>query len=97
MLLAMSWRPYVKDLLTATTLTKFPSPFFRLWDISASQRRSRLTGLGLEAQRAAITTESSRRGWELLDVFTDAGVRRSCCGGGGPNDSLGRLACRERA
>ena len=32
------------------------------------------SGAGLEAQRAAITSEAERRGWELLHVFEDAGA-----------------------
>ena len=54
------------------------------------------SGLGLEAQRAAITAESSRRGWQLLEVFTDAGVSaKSLRGRGGLTDALGRLAGRQ--
>jgi DNA invertase Pin-like site-specific DNA recombinase len=32
------------------------------------------SGAGLDAQRAAITTEAERRGWRLVDVYEDAGV-----------------------
>jgi DNA invertase Pin-like site-specific DNA recombinase len=32
------------------------------------------SGAGIEAQRAAITAEVERRGWVLLETFTDAGV-----------------------
>ena len=32
------------------------------------------SGAGLEAQRATIMAEIERRGWELHEVFTDAGV-----------------------
>ena len=31
------------------------------------------SGLGLEAQRAAITGEAARRGWDLVATFEDAG------------------------
>ena len=32
------------------------------------------SGAGLDAQRAAVTAEAERRGWELLDVLEDAGA-----------------------
>ena len=32
------------------------------------------SGLGLEAQRAAIEAEAARRGWELVEMFEDAGI-----------------------
>ena len=32
------------------------------------------SGLGLEAQRSAIESECSRRGWDLIEVFEDAGI-----------------------
>ena len=32
------------------------------------------SGLGLEAQRAAIVAECERRGWELADIYEDAGA-----------------------
>jgi DNA invertase Pin-like site-specific DNA recombinase len=32
------------------------------------------SGAGLEAQRAAITAEAERRGWQLVHVFEDAGA-----------------------
>ena len=35
---------------------------------------TRSSGLGLEAQRAAIAAECERRGWALMEVFEDAGA-----------------------
>jgi DNA invertase Pin-like site-specific DNA recombinase len=35
------------------------------------------SGLGLEAQRAAIEGEATRRGWNLIEVFTDTASGRS--------------------
>lgn len=32
------------------------------------------SGLGMEAQRQAIEQEAARRGWEIVDVFVDAGA-----------------------
>lgn len=32
------------------------------------------SGAGLDAQRQAIEAEANRRGWEVVEVFTDAGV-----------------------
>ena len=32
------------------------------------------SGAGLEAQRAAITAEAERRGWQLVHAFEDAGA-----------------------
>jgi DNA invertase Pin-like site-specific DNA recombinase len=32
------------------------------------------SGLGLDAQRAAITEECQRRGWDLVEMFEDAGA-----------------------
>jgi DNA invertase Pin-like site-specific DNA recombinase len=39
-----------------------------------STGRQAESGAGLAAQRSAIETEATRRGWELLDVFEDGGV-----------------------
>jgi DNA invertase Pin-like site-specific DNA recombinase len=35
------------------------------------------SGLGMDAQRAAIEAEATHRGWELLEVATDAGISGS--------------------
>src|SRR5438270_13139835 len=32
------------------------------------------SGLGLEAQRVAITDEAKRRSWQLLEIYEDAGA-----------------------
>ena len=42
--------------------------------IRVSTGEQRESGLGLEAQRAAVTAEAERRGWELAQVFEDAGA-----------------------
>lgn len=39
------------------------------------------SGLGLAAQRAAISAECERRGWTLQDVYEDAGVSRKSLAG----------------
>jgi DNA invertase Pin-like site-specific DNA recombinase len=50
------------------------------------------SGLGLEAQRSAITMECSRRSWNLLELLTDAGVSaKSLRGRPALADALGRL------
>lgn len=33
-----------------------------------------VSGLGFEAQRASVTAECQRRGWELIGIYEDAGV-----------------------
>jgi DNA invertase Pin-like site-specific DNA recombinase len=43
------------------------------------------SGLGLDAQEAAIRAETERRGWELVEVITDAGIS----GGRAPADRPG--------
>ena len=51
------------------------------------------SGAGLEAQRAAITSEAERRGWELLHVFEDAGASgKSMNGRQGSSGARGRRA-----
>lgn len=42
--------------------------------IRASTSEQADSGLGLEAQRAAILAECERRGWRLLEVYEDAGA-----------------------
>ncbi len=52
-----------------------PSPHSRAYAylrVSTAEQAS--GGLGLEAQRTAITTECARRGWELAAVFEDRGI-----------------------
>ncbi len=41
--------------------------------VRVSTAEQRDTGLGLEAQRTAITAEAARRGWEILEIVEDAG------------------------
>lgn len=38
------------------------------------------SGLGLEAQRAAVAAEAARRGWTLVEVFTDEGISGKAVG-----------------
>jgi DNA invertase Pin-like site-specific DNA recombinase len=49
------------------------------------------SGLGLEAQRAAIEGETTRRGWELVHVFTDTASGRSLSRRPGLEDALAML------
>lgn len=57
------------------------------------------SGAGLEAQRASITAEAARRGWQLLHVFEDAGASRprwAPAGAGGDRGSArGGIGCCE--
>jgi DNA invertase Pin-like site-specific DNA recombinase len=39
--------------------------------VSTSEQRD--SGLGIEAQRSAITAEAARRGWDVLEIVEDAG------------------------
>lgn len=41
--------------------------------VRVSTDEQRDSGAGLEAQRAAITSECERRGWHLIDIVEDAG------------------------
>lgn len=48
------------------------------------------SGLGLEAQRSTIEAECSRRGWDLVEVFEDAGASgKALKGRPALNDALG--------
>lgn len=51
---------------------------------TAEQGRS---GLGLATQRSAIAAECQRRGWELLDTYTDVASGKSTSG----RDEFGRM------
>ena len=42
--------------------------------VRVSTQEQRDSGAGLEAQRRAIEEEAARRGWELVETFTDAGA-----------------------
>lgn len=41
--------------------------------VRVSSQEQADSGAGLEAQRAAITEEAQRRGWELVNIYEDAG------------------------
>jgi DNA invertase Pin-like site-specific DNA recombinase len=49
------------------------------------------SGLGLDAQRAAIEGEISRRGWDLVNVYTDTASGRSLTRRPGLEAALARL------
>jgi len=49
------------------------------------------SGLGLEAQRAAIEAEVSRRGWDLVQTFTDTASGRTLARRPGLEDALALL------
>lgn len=42
--------------------------------VRVSTDEQRMSGAGLDAQRAAIASECRRRGWHLVEVFEDAGL-----------------------
>lgn len=42
--------------------------------VRVSPDEQRVSGAGLAAQRAAIAAESTRRGWDLIEVIEDAGL-----------------------
>src|SRR5581483_5291643 len=42
--------------------------------VRVSTEEQAVSGLGLEAQRSAITSEAARRGFELAGIYQDAGV-----------------------
>ena len=42
--------------------------------VRVSTEEQAVSGLGLEAQRSAITSEAARRGYELAGIYQDAGV-----------------------
>jgi DNA invertase Pin-like site-specific DNA recombinase len=50
------------------------------------------SGLGLAAQRAAITEACEQRGWELVDVLVDSGLGAKGTDRPGRQEALGRLA-----
>src|SRR3954468_12144021 len=53
------------------------------------------TGAGLAAQRAAVTAEVTRRGWQLVDVYTDTASGRSRTGRPSLSRALAAVASGE--
>lgn len=49
------------------------------------------SGLGLEAQQAAIRTTAQLRGWELVDIVTDAGISGTRSARPGLDAALARM------
>lgn len=57
-----------------------------------STGEQRQSGLGLKAQRTAITSECERRGWELVTIYEDQGASGKSLGGrSGLSEALGAL------
>ena len=56
-------------------------PYFVVGYIRVSTAEQADSGAGLDAQRSAIELEAERRGWQLLQVFEDAGASGKSLGG----------------
>jgi DNA invertase Pin-like site-specific DNA recombinase len=63
--------------------------------IRVSTEEQGQSGLGLEAQDSAIRAEVTRRGWDLLEVFSDPGVSGKDLRRPALNAALDRLKQRE--
>ena len=59
--------------------------------VRASTEEQGLSGAGLEAQRAAILVEASRRGWEVVEIFEDRGYSAKDLKRPGIQGALGAL------
>ena len=66
--------------------------------IRVSTDEQTTSGLGLEAQRAAIAAECERRGWELVEVYEDAGASgKSLTGRPALQEALGAVRSHHAA
>ena len=62
--------------------------------IRVSTAEQAASGLGLAAQRAAITEACRQRGWELVDVLVDSGLSAKDTDRPGLQEALSRLAAK---
>ena len=58
-----------------------------------STQEQSVSGLGLEAQRAAITAEAMHRGWQLVTIHEDAGLSGKSLNRPGLADALAMVEC----
>lgn len=63
--------------------------------VRVSTEEQARSGLGLEAQIRAIHAAAEQRGWELVDVITDAGLSGSNADRPGLTDALHRMRKRD--
>jgi DNA invertase Pin-like site-specific DNA recombinase len=69
-------------------------PVRALGYIRVSTAEQAASGLGLAAQRAAITEACEQRGWELVDVLVDSGLSAKGTDRPGLQEALSRLAAK---
>jgi DNA invertase Pin-like site-specific DNA recombinase len=64
----------IDRLVYAQTVDTKEKPLRVVAYMRVSTDEQAISGAGLEAQRAAILAERDRRGWELVEIFEDAGI-----------------------